>query len=541
MLQNATLSGNQRPDLLTSLMNMSLVLRLPRDMHLCRSSSNVPRLPSFLEMLQNPHVQLTFDKVHNPWRLPRETTSEPPKVVRTLGVLCAFWLRNLFRATTACTFSTSQLPKVVRPWCALYILTSKCASCHNGVHFFDISTSKSGPRIVSFLCILTSKCASHHKGVHFFDISTSKSGPTLVCFVHFDFEMCFAPQRRAFFISYLASWLRTRRFSEPTFRPSGATNHWKNSRLSCLFAHLHLLSSGSFSSIIFSLLLFSSLCLFPVSAFHLSILSEVWLLNFLRVMIIYYIIDYIYTILYSNLDNISAKTQQQIHCSASGLPNCWDVASSAAPSHNASAAPLQPVPPPGRPEHRAWKGRDSLIRIWGCRVSKWFHPACTIGVMFNYMLFNCYWLYSTFYTVHQTKYQTTIKHHQTSMKCYGYETTVFSPLNLPGSVDVWLDDWRLSSAQVRSSQWRMRRNQTYHRATGNWNGRHRPPCLPSIYAPPAPASYISIKCMRGRGGQAVKAGNGKRCREGLYNMIFSWMRHGGACLAPTPKMYSIGG
>ena len=32
------LSGNQRPDLLTSLMNMSFVLRLPREMHLCRSS-----------------------------------------------------------------------------------------------------------------------------------------------------------------------------------------------------------------------------------------------------------------------------------------------------------------------------------------------------------------------------------------------------------------------------------------------------------------------------------------------------------------------
>ena len=33
----------------------------------------------------------------------------------------------------------------------------------------------------------------------FFDISTSKSGPDLVCFVHFDFEMFFAPQRRALF------------------------------------------------------------------------------------------------------------------------------------------------------------------------------------------------------------------------------------------------------------------------------------------------------------------------------------------------------
>ena len=138
------LSGNQRPDLRTSLMNMSSVLHLPREMHLCRSSSNAPRLPSFLEMLQNPHVLLTFEEVHNPLRLPRETTSEPPKVVRTPsalymftskcfapqrgalfrhrnfqkwsdnGVLCTCSLRNVLRATTACTFSTSQLPKVVR-------------------------------------------------------------------------------------------------------------------------------------------------------------------------------------------------------------------------------------------------------------------------------------------------------------------------------------------------------------------------------------------------------------------------------------------
>ena len=46
-------------------------------------------------------------------------------------------------------------------------------------------------------------------------------------------------------------------------------------------AHLHLLYSGSVSSLIFFLLLFSSLNL-PTCAFHLSALSEVWLLNFLR-------------------------------------------------------------------------------------------------------------------------------------------------------------------------------------------------------------------------------------------------------------------
>ena len=83
------------------------------------------------------------------------------------GVFCTCSLRNVLRATTACTFSTSQLPKVVRSWCVLYILTWKCASRHNRVHFFDIATSKSGPE--------------------------------LVCFVHFDLEMCFAPQRRALF------------------------------------------------------------------------------------------------------------------------------------------------------------------------------------------------------------------------------------------------------------------------------------------------------------------------------------------------------
>ena len=89
----------------------------------------------------------------------------------------------MLRATTACTFSTSQLPKVVLTWCVLYILTSKCASRHNGMQFF---------------------------------------------------------------ISHLASWLRTRRFSEPAFRLSGATKPLEKhsvSRLSYLFAHLDLSSA----------------------------------------------------------------------------------------------------------------------------------------------------------------------------------------------------------------------------------------------------------------------------------------------------------
>ena len=111
-------------------------------------------------------------------------------------MFCTFWLGNVLRATLACTFSTSQLPKVVRAGCVLYILTSKCASRHIGVTFSTSQLLKVF-RSWSVLYILTWKCASRLNGVQLF-------------------------------ISHLTTWLRTRRFSEPTFRPSGATNHWKN-------------------------------------------------------------------------------------------------------------------------------------------------------------------------------------------------------------------------------------------------------------------------------------------------------------------------
>ena len=135
-------------------------------------------------------------------------------------VFLTFWLRNVLRATTVSTFSTSQLPRVVRQWCVLYILTWKCASRH-GVQFF---------------------------------------------------------------ISHLASWLRTRRFSEPTFRPSGAPNHWKNT-VFCdfpTFSRICIFFLLTLSLLLFFLLIFLFSLPLPCSAFHLSILSEVWLLNFLR-------------------------------------------------------------------------------------------------------------------------------------------------------------------------------------------------------------------------------------------------------------------
>ena len=158
-----------------------------------------------------------------------------------LNVVCFghFDFEMCFGPQRRALISTSQLPKSGSTWCGLHILTSKWVSRHNGVRFFEISTSKSGLRMVCFVHFL-SKCASRHNSVQVF-------------------------------ISHLARWLRTRRFSEPTFRPSGATNQLEKrsaSQLFYLFPHLHLLSSDSFSSLIFSLLLFSSLPL-PASCFSI--------------------------------------------------------------------------------------------------------------------------------------------------------------------------------------------------------------------------------------------------------------------------------
>ena len=213
------------------------------------------------------------------------------------------------------TFSTSSRQKRLKTLSFFTLLTSKCASRHNGVHFFDTFSTSEPPKVVrdrQFFTLLTWKCASRHNGVHFFDIATSKSRPTLRCFLHFHFEMCFAPQRRAlfwhlnfqkwsdaevfctfcasrhngvqFFIAPVASWLRTRRFSEPTFRPSWATNHWKNTvfRDFPTFSRICIFCPLTLSLLLFSLLIFLFSLPLPYSAFHLSILSEVWLLNFLR-------------------------------------------------------------------------------------------------------------------------------------------------------------------------------------------------------------------------------------------------------------------
>ena len=105
----------------------------------------------------------------------------------------------MLRATTAYTFSTSEPPKMVRTPSVLYILTWKCASRHNGVHFFDISTSKSGPNMVCFVHFDFEMCFASQRRALFRHLNFQKWSEHGVFCIHFDLEMCFARQRRALF------------------------------------------------------------------------------------------------------------------------------------------------------------------------------------------------------------------------------------------------------------------------------------------------------------------------------------------------------
>ena len=104
----------------------------------------------------------------------------------------------MLRATTACTF---QLSKIV--FCTFLLGNVLCATT---AHTFSTSPFQKWSDPLRFT-LLTWKCASRNNSAHFFDISTSKSVLNVVCFVHFDLEVCFAPQRRALFAHfYFQKW-----------------------------------------------------------------------------------------------------------------------------------------------------------------------------------------------------------------------------------------------------------------------------------------------------------------------------------------------
>ena len=181
-------------------------------------------------------------------------------------VFCAFWLTNVLCATAACHFSRSKLQKLVRECGVLRIFTCKCASRHSGVPFFGIHTSK----------ILTCKYTSRHSGVPFLwnAFSQHSAMPHFKPFrldvayaALLEFQKLFrkcrvlriltckcASRHVPFFIFLLNSYFRTCRCSEPNFRTSGTTNHWKNTAICdfpnicrmCIFFLVTLLACWSF-------------------------------------------------------------------------------------------------------------------------------------------------------------------------------------------------------------------------------------------------------------------------------------------------------
>ena len=98
------LSGNQRLDLLTCLLEMSLVLPAAR---------NAP-LQILFKHLQTSHASSFFETA----------------TVQNPHVLCIFG--NALRLEK----KTLRCPKVVRTWRVFTMLPSKCALRHNGIHFF---------------------------------------------------------------------------------------------------------------------------------------------------------------------------------------------------------------------------------------------------------------------------------------------------------------------------------------------------------------------------------------------------------------------
>ena len=160
---------------------MSLVLRLPREIRLCRSYA--------CQRFWNCYASFTFCSRLAGCRIP-----------------CACHKKRSFNVN-----------KVARTCDVFSVFTSKCASRHNGMHFFDIWTCKSAPKLRRFahfnfemcsvpqkralfphaqlpkvlrewcvLYVLTWTCASRHNGVHFFISHPDGSSPAALASLLFD-------------------------------------------------------------------------------------------------------------------------------------------------------------------------------------------------------------------------------------------------------------------------------------------------------------------------------------------------------------------
>ena len=103
---------------------------------------------------------------------------------------------SIHPSTAACTFSISERPKVERTCCVFrcfeHVDFQMCFAPKCGALFQHPTFQECSER--GALQMLTSKCASRHNGVHFLSSSSDKSAPNPQCFKHVRFQTCFAPQ-----------------------------------------------------------------------------------------------------------------------------------------------------------------------------------------------------------------------------------------------------------------------------------------------------------------------------------------------------------
>ena len=148
-------------------MNMSLALRLPRVRHLVDHL----RMSHACHRFRKCYKTLTFCSLLTRCIIPcachAKTASERPKVLRTRQFFTDFDFDVCFGPQRRVLFRYLNFQK----W----------------------------PEHAMFCTCLLRNVLRGTTARTFFDIATSKSGRKLRCFVHFDFEMCFAPQQRALF------------------------------------------------------------------------------------------------------------------------------------------------------------------------------------------------------------------------------------------------------------------------------------------------------------------------------------------------------
>ena len=258
----------------------------------CRSSYPCLSLPCLQFLFKHPTPAIVFETATKSTRLAHFC-----KGAESIARAASVKVQNPLRVPL-------PRPQAVRTWCAFHILALKCASRDNSMSFFDISTSKSGPRpsvfnklhfetsfppqrSARFQHLRLQKCSEHgapgalllRNALRVTTACTFHT--TLRCFKLFEFQISFAPQRRAIFDLSSPQMAPHLRFSEPTCRPSLKHKTLRKRcvlRLLYLFARLHLsFFCDSFSSLIFFLFFISVLWLFPPLLLHLPILSEVWL------------------------------------------------------------------------------------------------------------------------------------------------------------------------------------------------------------------------------------------------------------------------